>query len=107
MVAQLINDNGRAVANQFVIVENNGDVAFQSYRSRVCEIRKGGMGYNRVVVFGRDWDYSRTTMKHLAKFLRDNDLQILASAKDVREAINRGHARMDEAIAVIYDDTMR
>ena len=105
MVSQLINDNGRAVANQFVIVEN-GKVAFQSYASRVCEIRGKGMGYDNVVVLGKDWDYSRTTMKHLVSFLRQNKLGVLGSAKDIREAIDRGHARYDEAIAVWVDETM-
>lgn len=105
MVANLINDNGRAVANQFVIVEN-GKVAFQSYASRVCEIRGKGMGYDNVVVLGRDWDYSRTTMKHLVSFLRQNNLGVLGSARDIREAIDRGHARHDESIAVWVDETM-
>lgn len=106
MVANLINENGRAVANQFVIMEN-GVIAFQSYNSRVCEIRGKGMGYDNVVVLGCDWSYSRTTMKHLCSFLRQNGLEILASAKDLREALDRGHARQNEAIAVWFDSTMR
>lgn len=105
MVTNLINENGRAVANQFVINEKD-TIAFQSYASRVCEIRKGGMGYEKVVVLGKDWDYSKTTMKHLCGFLRQNGLGIMASAKDIREAITRGHARYDEAIAVWVDATM-
>lgn len=105
MVCNLINENGRAVANQFVIVEN-GEVAFQSYNSRVCEIRKGGLGFSKVVVFGSDWDYSRTTMKHLVKFLKDNDLSILSCAKDIRDAIDRGYCKLDNSIAVMLDTTM-
>lgn len=105
MVANLINENGRAVANQFVIVEN-GTIAFQSYNSRVCEIRGGGMGYDNVVVLGSDWNYSRTTMKHLVSFLRQNGLGVLGCARDIYEAIDRGHARHDEAIAVWLDTTM-
>lgn len=106
MVANLINENGRAVANQFVIMEN-GVTAFQSYNSRVCEIRGKSMGYDKVVVLGYDWNYSRTTMKHLCSFLKQNGLGILASAKDLREALDRGHARQDESIAVWFDSTMR
>lgn len=105
MVANLINDNGRAVANQFVIIEN-GVVKFQSYNSLVCELRGAGMGFDEVVVLGKNWDYSRTTMKHLCKFLRDNNLGILASSKDIREAIDRGHARYNESIAVWVDESM-
>ena len=106
MVANLINENGRAVVNQFVIVENDGTIAFQSYNSRVCEIRGGGMGYDNVVVLGNDWNYSKTTMKHLVSFLRQNGLGVLGCAKDIYEAIDRGHARNDEAIAVWVDTTM-
>lgn len=106
IVTNLINSNGRAVANQFVIVENNGCIAFQSYSSRVCEIRGKGMGYDNIIVFGRDWDYSRTTMKHLVSFLKQNGVCVLGSSKDIREAMDRGHAKYDESIAVWLDKTM-
>ena len=107
MVANLINARGNATANQFVIVED-GRISFQSYESRVCEIcTKHTLGFEKVVRFGADWDYSKTTMKHLNEFLRQNGCSVLASAKDIREAIDRGHARYNEAIAVIYDPTMR
>ena len=107
MVANLINDRGNAVKNQFVITEGNM-IAFQSYSSRVCEIVKPcGMGYDALVRFGRDWDYSQTTSKHLYNFLRQNGMEILASKQAIKEAIDRGHARHDESIAVVYDETMR
>lgn len=111
IVSNLINANGNATANQFVIDYDscgNHYRAFQSYCSRVCEIAlHGGMGFDKVVRFGADWDYSRTTMKHLNEFLRQNGCGVLASAKDIREAIDRGHARHNERIAVIYDPTMQ
>lgn len=107
MVANLINDRGNAVRNQFIITEGN-TIAFQSYNSRVCEIIKPcGMGFDALVRFGRDWDYSQTTSKHLYSFLRQNGLEILASKKDIEEAIERGYARRNEAIAVVYDNSMR
>lgn len=107
MVANLINDRGNIVRNQFVIIDGN-TIAFQSYNSRVCEIVKPcGMGYDALVRFGRDWNYSRTTAKHLYSFLWQNGLEVLASKKDIEEAIERGYARRDEAIAVVYDDSMR
>lgn len=40
-------------------------------------------------------------------FLRQNGLEILASKQAIEEAIERGHARRDEAIVVVYDDSMR
>lgn len=112
MVSQLINANGNANANQFVLHYNSNVtgkpyVAFQSYDSRVCEISlDGGLGFRKVVKFGRDYNYSTTTSKHLSEFLRQNGLSCLASAKDRADAIKRGHARTDESIAVIYDETM-
>ena len=107
MVANLINDRGNVVRNQFVIIDGN-TIAFQSYNSRVCEIVKPcGMGYDALVRFGRDWDYSRTTAKHLYSFLYQNGLEVLASKKDIEEAIERGYTRCNEAIAVIYDKSMR
>lgn len=107
MIANLINDRGNAVKNQFVITEGK-TTAFQSYNSRVCEIVKPcGMGFDVLVRFGRDWNYSQTTRKHLYSFLRQNNLDILASKQAIEEAIERGHARLDEAIAVVYDESMR
>ena len=107
MVANLINDRGNAVKNQFIITEGN-TIAFQSYNSRVCEIVKPcGMGYDALVRFGRDWNYSQTTAKHLYSFWRQNGLEIVASKQAVEEAVERGHARLNEAIAVMYDESMR
>lgn len=104
-VYNLINRNGNATANQFVI-EDNGDISFQSYDSLVCQIRnKGGMGFNKVVVFGRYWDYSKTTMKHLCTFLDDNGIALHNSA-EIRKAIDKGYIPNYEDIAVMYDVTM-
>ena len=111
-VEQLINANGNPNANQFVLyydspVTGKPYVAFQSYDSLVCEIGlKGGLGFEKTVKFGRDYNYSNTTSKHLNEFLRQNGLSCLASAKDRKEAIERGYARYNQSIAVMYDETM-
>lgn len=108
MVSQLINSRGNAVKNQFIITdEKRGITAFQSYNSIVCEVvNNPGMGYNTLVRFGRDWDYSSTTAKHRNKFLSDMGLDCLASKKDIDDAFERGHARLDESIAVMYDESL-
>ena len=107
MIANLINDRGNAVRNQFVITEGK-TTAFQSYSSRVCEIVKPcGMGFDALVRFGCDWNYSQTTAKHLYSFLKQNGLEILASKQAIEEAIERGYARLNQSIAVIYDESMR
>lgn len=51
--------------NQFII-RSNGEITFQSYDSTIAIIKKNGQ-----LVFGRDWDYSKTTLKHLYLFLQD------------------------------------
>ena len=101
-VENIISNNGNAVPNQFIIYEDNGDITFQFYHSVICQIRNGALGYDKIVVFGSDWDYS----KYRNKFLIDNGLSILATKKDILEALERGHARKDEAIAVFLDTTM-
>ena len=104
-ISNLVNERGNRVANQF-IVENNNTITFQSYNSIVCEIRPASMGFKKVVVLGKDWDYSRTTTKHLGTFLKQNNLEYLAGAKNIREALERGYTRYNESIAVWLDKTL-
>ena len=87
--------------NQFIIFGGDAIVTFQSYNSIIAKIDKNG-----TLFLGNDWNYSKTTMKHLVSFLRQNGLGVLGCAKDIYEAIDRGHARNDEAIAVWVDTTM-
>ena len=105
-VENIISNNGNVIPNQFIIYEDNGDITFQSYNSIICQIRDGALGYDKVVVFGSDWDYSTITSKYRNQFLIDNGLSILATTRDIKEALERGHARKDEAIAVFLDTTM-
>ena len=65
------------------------------------------MGFDALVRFGCDWNYSQTTAKHLYSFLRQNGLEILASKQAIEEAIERGYARLNQSIAVVYDESMR
>lgn len=51
-------------ANQFILIDGN-DVSFQSYESEVLRIK------DNVVWFGRDWNYSMTTLKHLYEFVQE------------------------------------
>lgn len=83
MVQQLINDNGNPAANQFIIKTKKATY-FQSYDSIVCKLD----GIN--IVLSTDWEYSKTTMKHLYMFLRENGYYNLSSAKEVRNAIKEG-----------------
>ena len=50
--------------NQFLIF-GRGVLIFQSYNSTIAKIEGGAL------TLGNDWDYSRTTLKHLYLFLED------------------------------------
>lgn len=63
-VWNLINGNGRAVANQFIIEDGN-NIYFQSYNSLVAKKEDG------IFTLGCDFDYSRTTSKHLHTFMEE------------------------------------
>ena len=64
-ITQLINSRGNPVNNHFVILDNSGARYLQSYQSIVAKV-DGPEGH---WVFGPDWDYSVTTLKHLKTFL--------------------------------------
>lgn len=86
-VEQMINDRGNGAMNQFVI-SGEGKMIFQSYNSMIAEV-----DYNdKVITFGKDWDYSVTTGKHRNIFFRDyasfNDL---TTKKGVEKAIKDGY----------------
>lgn len=94
MVRQLINDNGNAAANQFVIKTENATY-FQSYNSVICKLD----GIN--VILSRNWDYSNTTRKHLYIFFRQNGYYNLSSAKEVRDAIKNGIVTLENVSSLI------
>ena len=62
-ISNLINNQGRAVANQFIRIVDNG-VIFQSYKSNIAYIKNEG-----ILEIGKDWDYSQTTSKYLKQFV--------------------------------------
>ena len=80
-VCNLINNNGNAVPNHFIIYTPKATY-FQSYQSVVAKIDK-----NSNLILSENWDYSNTTRKHLYIFLRMYRYRYLCSAKDMRNAI--------------------
>ena len=81
-VSNLINDNGNASANQFIIRTPKA-IYFQSYQSVVAKIDKNGN-----LILSENWDYSKNTCKHLYNFLHMYGYHYLCSAKNMRKAIN-------------------
>lgn len=60
------NRSGKAVRNQFVVIDTENDtIFFQSYDSMVAKVAPDGL------TLGKDWDYSNTTLKWLYVFLRE------------------------------------
>jgi hypothetical protein len=81
-VKNITSSKGNIIANQFEIWTDES-VTFQSYDSIICIVD------NDKIIFGSDWDYSRTTLKYLYIFLRDRGLDI-NNKKDVERIIKEG-----------------
>lgn len=79
---RLINENGRPVANHYVINEK-GKTYLQSYYSVVACINPLA---KRKITLSSDWDYSNTTRKYLYTFLRQNGFDV-RKIDQVRELI--------------------
>ena len=64
IISNLINKQGNAVKNQFIIIEDD-KITFQSYNSKIVEIE------GTWITFYPDYNYSITTAKYRNKFLSD------------------------------------
>ena len=72
--------------NQFHLY-GNGQHILQSYNSTVVIIEYTASGY--IITLGRDWDYSKTTSKHVYLFLEEylpRDIINLSKAKGNKRA---------------------
>jgi hypothetical protein len=77
VVTAMLNSNGNAVKNQFVIIEDDGSVVFQSYKTRIARIAKDG-----TVVLDPEHDCSKTTARYRNLFLKQTSAQVWACIKD-------------------------
>ena len=69
-VAQMLNDRGQAVKNQFYIFDqDNSVVMFQSYNSIIVKKYSDGL----VELDQNYWDFSKTTGKYRNVFLADKN----------------------------------
>jgi hypothetical protein len=64
-VSQMTNNNGRAIANQFIVTDHNGNESFQSYDSIIAKREAGG----QITLDPVYWQYSKTTSKYRSLFL--------------------------------------
>lgn len=87
-VYNLEGKSGRAVANQFVIKDDNRKV-FQSYDSAIVEV-KWHNDFCEVNI-GCDWDYSRTTSKYFKIFLMDEVGFTDKEVEQIKKELRKGH----------------
>lgn len=74
------------VANQFIKVDpKTGETILQSYNSNVVRI----VPKENKVELGADWNYSRTTLKYVAMFLRDCGYDV-RTTKDIQALLDDG-----------------
>jgi len=83
-------------ANQFEVYVD-GVYYFYSYNSLCCVIDSDDR-----IIFGRDWDYSKTTLKHLKAFLNDHYIN-LDSKRMIQNVIFSGTFGKYK---IIYNNTL-
>ena len=98
---------GKAIPNQFIITDGKGTTTFKSYNSIIAEQRGAAGGYDDVIIFGKDYNYSATTSKYLNRFLEMLGYKEIANSKDREKAIEKGMFYSgNKAIYVSVDDTL-
>ena len=98
---------GKAIPNQFIITDGKGTTTFKSYNSIIAEQRGAAGGYDDVIIFGKDYNYSTTTSKYLNRFLKMLGYKEIANSRDREKAIEKGmFYSSNKAIYVSVDDTL-
>lgn len=73
-IENLTNDNGRHIANQFIIInEKEKTITYQSYTAIIAIITNG-----KLVVDPHYWRYKRGTRKYFNKFLASHNFYNLS-----------------------------
>ena len=93
---------GRAVANQFVIYDSeSGEHIFQSYDSLICRVSH----IKNTITFYPDWSYSKTTIRHLNRFICEYTMIQECSSNLIRKWIKEGQVGCEATIyKVIYSE---
>jgi hypothetical protein len=80
-VSNFLSNSGKAVANQFIVTDNDvhGNIIsyFKSYESTIVKIIHDQWGGNAEVYLDKKyWDYSNTTRKYRNSFLNETKKEI-------------------------------
>jgi hypothetical protein len=100
-VQNMINSNGNAVKNQFVIFVNDDKVVFQSYETTICIIDYA----NRNVFLSPEYKHSVTTSRYFNLFCKKYSgilWKFAGNSKALQEAINIG-GFINEANELFYN----
>lgn len=89
-VKNMVNNNGRAVANQYVLTdEENYTKVFQSYDETIVAIDYK----NKVITVYPAYDYSRTTVKYRNLFMYQQFFAEMSNSKDFERCLKNGKVR--------------
>lgn len=86
-VQNIINHNGNASRNQFVIT-HNGATYFQSYDSVIAKYEDGKLTITPL------WDCSNTTRKHFYIFVSDYCYGYWGTREDILNGIKEGRIKV-------------
>lgn len=79
--------------NQFVIVDN-GRIYFQSYESMIAKINRE----DKKITLYQDYDYSKTTLKHLNLFLNQY------ASYEIKKRINNRKGSLSSELKKMIDE---
>lgn len=100
-VQNMINSNGNAVKNQFVIFVNDDKVVFQSYDTTICIVDYA----NRNIFLSPEYKYSVTTSRYFNLFCKKYSgilWKFAGNSKALQEAIDAG-GFINEANELFYN----
>lgn len=82
-VRNMTGNSGREIPNQFVIIDDEGNIWFQSYRTMIAKKQAG-----KIILDAAAWDASQTTGKYRDMFLGENK-------KETERKIKSGEYRLE------------
>lgn len=90
-----------------IIEPKRNTLILYSYNKLICEyVENPGMGFEYLYKFGKYWNYSKTTVKHLMNFIRNYTRYNFAGKQEIEKCIDLGYVQTKHEIAVMYDKTM-
>lgn len=86
MVVDNLKVNGKSVANQFILHNEDNLYIFQSYKSTIAKVDLD----KATIDIYKNYDYSRTTARHRNNFFAQLGFDEIATTKGIKQAIKDG-----------------